>query len=57
MKEIKGSVRQALKDYWRNLMHSAKNNKISRGAANICTMIASPIKDAWRRKDHMKKGK
>mgnify|MGYP005830380023 FL=1 len=42
--------RRRIKSYWKSLMASTQN-KLSRGAASISRMIASPHKDSWRRKD------
>lgn len=54
-KLFNGSIKQSVKEYWRHLMESTKNNKISRGAANIALCISKPLKDAWRRKEEKKK--
>src|SRR5439155_24977557 len=39
MKPFKGSFRQKVRDYWSNLMHSVKEHKMSRGAAEVMKMI------------------
>lgn len=55
MKPFKGSVIHAVRDYWRNLMSSVKESKISHGAKEVMKMITRAHKDNWRRKDHDKK--
>jgi hypothetical protein len=55
MKPFKGSLKQTVKEYWSNMMHSLKNNKISRGAANFAKSMSQPFKDNWRRSQNVKK--
>ena len=43
-----------MKQSWRNLMDS-KNDKISRGAANINKIISWAKGDNWRRRQKVKK--
>lgn len=54
MKKFVGSMVHSAKDYWTRLMHSAKNNKISCGAANFMRSMSAPFKDNWRRKNEKK---
>lgn len=54
MKRFVGSLVHGARDYWIRLMHSAKNNKISRGASNFIRSMSAPFKDNWRRKNEKK---
>jgi hypothetical protein len=54
MKRFVGSLVHGARDYWIRLMHSAKNNKISRGAANFVKSMSTAFKDNWRRKNEKK---
>lgn len=55
MKQFKGSVVNAVRDYWRNLMSSIKESRMSHGAREVMKMITRAHKDNWRRKEHQKK--
>jgi len=45
-----------IKEYWRNVMDS-KNEKLSRGAANINKIISWAKGDNWRRRQKVRKDK
>lgn len=54
MKRFTGSVVNAVRDYWRNLMTSVKQSKMSHGAREVMKMITRAHKDNWRRKQSKK---
>lgn len=54
MKSFKGSIRTKAKDYWKHLMRSLKEHKLSHGASNLFKTITSAHGDEWRRKNEKK---